>query len=196
VDVADLGIRYVMERRRLRWHFFEIIGVYTTCVFFFQPLIVKGVTMTIVKAAARQKSTLSRIGVSLTFVLALGLSAPVFAQGQDAAKAPPTIGLPNVPTTKILAIGRLTPTATPKAVQAILPQEVRDTVQLYLSGKIDQWYVRKDQASVVFILNMTNASDVRSMLASLPLGRANLMEFDLIPLGPLAPLAALESVSK
>jgi hypothetical protein len=87
----------------------------------------------------------------------------------------------------------LTSTATPAAMNAVLPQEVRETVKLYLEGKIDQWYVRKDAASVVFILNITDVNEARRTLAQLPLGRANLMEFDLIPLGPLSPLAALGS---
>jgi hypothetical protein len=76
-------------------------------------------------------------------------------------------------------------------MKEVLPQEVRDTVKLYLEGKIEQWYVRKDEASVVFILNITDVNEARRTLAQLPLGRANLMEFDLIPLGPLSPLAAL-----
>lgn len=91
----------------------------------------------------------------------------------------------------MLAIGRLTPGTTPRELGAVLPEEVRDTVKLYLSGKIDQWYVRKDQTGVVFILNITDADEARRTLAQLPLGRAKLMEFDLIPLGPLSPLAAL-----
>jgi hypothetical protein len=93
--------------------------------------------------------------------------------------------------TKILAIGRLTSKSTPGAVSAVLPEEVRDTVKLYLAGKIDQWYVRKDQAAVVFVLNIADVKEAREALAQLPLGRANLMEFDLIPLGPLSPLAML-----
>jgi hypothetical protein len=128
------------------------------------------------------------LAVTLTFV------APAFSFAQAAlepAQASASLGLPGVPTTRILAIGRLTSRSTPGAIGAVLPQEVRDTVKLYLEGKIDQWYVRKDQASVVFILNITDLNEARSTLAQLPLGRADLMEFDLIPLGPLSPLAAL-----
>lgn len=124
----------------------------------------------------------------------LTLSVPAFSFAQAApelAQASASLGLPDVPTTRILAIGRLTSTSTPGAIGAVLPQEVRDTVKLYLEGKIEQWYVRKDQASVVFILNITDVNEARRTLAQLPLGRADLMEFDLIPLGPLSPLAAL-----
>lgn len=123
----------------------------------------------------------------------LTLSMPAFSsvQAAEPAQTPASVGLPDVPTTRILAIGRLTSKSTPGAIGAVLPQEVRDTVKLYLGGKIEQWYVRKDQASVVFILNITDVNEARRTLAQLPLGRADLMEFDLIPLGPLSPLAAL-----
>ncbi|CAN7702439.1 hypothetical protein [Caballeronia sp. 15711] len=132
--------------------------------------------------------------VTAALAVTLALAAPAFSFAQaplEPAQASAALGLPNVPTTRILAIGRLTSKSTPDAVGAVLPQEVRDTVKLYLEGKIDQWYVRKDQASVVFILNMTDVNEARNTLAQLPLGRADLMEFDLIPLGPLSPLAAL-----
>ena len=44
----------------------------------------------------------------------------------------------STPTTKILAIGTINPGVDPAKVFAILPNEVRDTVDLYLNGKIDQ----------------------------------------------------------
>ena len=72
-----------------------------------------------------------------------------------------------------------------------MQQEVRDTVRLYLSGKIDQWFVRRDQNGVVFLLNVSSLAEARTMLEKLPLGEAKLMEFDLIPLGPLSPLGLL-----
>jgi hypothetical protein len=44
----------------------------------------------------------------------------------------------STPTTKILAIGTINPGVDPAKVFAILPNEVRDTVDLYLNGKIDR----------------------------------------------------------
>ena len=43
----------------------------------------------------------------------------------------------STPTTKILAIGTINPGVDSAKVFAILPNEVRDTVDLYLNGKID-----------------------------------------------------------
>ncbi len=46
------------------------------------------------------------------------------------------------PTTKILAIGTINPGFEQSQVFAVLPEEVRETVDLYLDGKIEQWYSR------------------------------------------------------
>jgi hypothetical protein len=97
-----------------------------------------------------------------------------------------------VPTTKVLAIGHITGGAPdPQAMRAIMPNEVRDTVNLYLAGKLDQWFVRQDTNGVVFLLNATSVADATEMLSKLPLVKAKRMEFDLIPLGPLSPLRYL-----
>jgi hypothetical protein len=47
----------------------------------------------------------------------------------------------------------------------------------------------------VFILNLTDPKQAHDLLDKLPLGQAGLMEFQLIPLGPLSPLRALLSES-
>ena len=106
------------------------------------------------------------------------------------AQAPSTTlpGMSTVPTTKILAIGSLTGKGTPADATAIMPQEVPATVRLYLAGKIDSWYVRKDTRGVVFLMNVSTVEEAHDLLEKLPLGVAGLMKFDLIPIGPLSPL--------
>ena len=114
-----------------------------------------------------------------------------FGVGSAVAQSPTANIIPNVPTTKVLAIGHLTSAATPTALAPMMGSEVPETVKLYLAGKIDQWYSRKDQRGVVFVMNVTSVEEAHTLLEKLPLGVAGLMEFDLIPLGPLAPLSAL-----
>jgi hypothetical protein len=80
-------------------------------------------------------------------------------------------------------------------VRSILPTEVRETVKLYLDGKIDQWFSLQDRNGVVFILNLNDPAAAHDMLEKLPLGQAHLMSFDLIPLGPLNPLRQLQVIS-
>ncbi len=55
---------------------------------------------------------------------------------------------------------------------AILPTEVRETVKLYLDGKIDQWFSLQGRPGVVFILNVTDAAAAHEMLEKLPLGQS------------------------
>src|SRR5215831_2108820 len=97
----------------------------------------------------------------------------------------------STPTTKILAIGTINPGVEPEKVFAMLPEEVRDTANLYLDVEIDQWYSQQNGKGVVFILNVTDPAAAHEMLEKLPLGQAHLMSFELIPLGPLAPLRQL-----
>jgi hypothetical protein len=99
--------------------------------------------------------------------------------------------LPQVPTTKIIAIGSITPGTTQEAISAVLPQEVKETVQLHLDGKIEQWNVRNDKLGVVFVLNMTNVDEAKAIFAKMPLDRAGLISFEFIPVGPLSPLSLL-----
>ncbi len=119
---------------------------------------------------------------SAFFTLALLLPA-----GTMTAQQPQ---LQDVPTTRVLAIGKL---SGPRdaAWRDTMPKEVRDTVGLYLEGKIDQWYVRKDGQGVVFLMNVSTVEEAHALLEKLPLGQAHIMSFDLIPLGPLTPLRFL-----
>ena len=98
---------------------------------------------------------------------------------------------PPTPTTRILAIGTVPAGVDQANVRAILPNEVRETVALYLAGKIDQWYSLQGRMGVAFILNVTDMSAAHEMLEKLPLGQAHLMSFELIPLAPLNPLRQL-----
>jgi len=121
---------------------------------------------------------------ALVLAAALALITPAAASAQP---APPA----SVPTTRIVAIGTVTPAADLAQVQAILPREVRATAELYLAGKIDQWFSMTGRRGVVFVLNETDPAAARAMLEALPLGQAHLMTFELIPVGPLGPLRQL-----
>jgi hypothetical protein len=125
--------------------------------------------------------TLVRLA-SLCFLL-----LPLVCVAQPPAPPP----LPPVPSTKILAIGRLNAPPTPEQFKLLSSQEVPETVRLYLAGKIDQWYSINNGNGVVLLLNMSTVEEAHSLLKALPLGKAKLMTFQLIPLGPLRPLALM-----
>lgn len=124
------------------------------------------------------------LGACLILIVSLLGLGPGYAQSAPA----PT------PTTKILAIGTLNPGIDPAKAFAILPHEVHDTVDLYLNGKIEQWYSLSEKRGVVFILNLTDVNAARELLEKLPLGQAHLMSFELIPIGPLSPLRQLQGM--
>jgi hypothetical protein len=65
----------------------------------------------------------------------LALTAALLPATMTAQTAPST---PTVSTTKILAIGSLTAPISSEEMKTIMPNEVRETVDLYLEGKIDQ----------------------------------------------------------
>jgi hypothetical protein len=90
----------------------------------------------------------------------------------------------------ILAIGSTVP-LSPDDVSRIMPREIRETVALYLDGKISHWWSRRDAGGVVFVLNSSSVEEAAEMLATLPLGVAKKISFQLIPLGPLAPMRIL-----
>lgn len=100
-------------------------------------------------------------------------------------------GVPPVATTKVLAIGTADAPLTADQEKNIMPREVPDTVRLYLSGMIEQWFVRTDGKGVVFILDARSTDEAKAALDQLPLARAKLLRFDYTALGPLSPLALL-----
>lgn len=98
----------------------------------------------------------------------------------------------SAPITKILAIGRWTEKGLNKAARfPVMVKEVPATVNLYLTGVIEQWYIKPDLSGVIFIMNLNNADAAHDLLEKLPLGVAGMMAFDFIALGPITPLRFL-----
>ena len=91
---------------------------------------------------------------------------------------------------KVMAIGTLKP-LTPEQRQMYLPKEVPATLQLYLDGKMEQFWLRDNEAGVIFLMTVNSVEEADGLLKALPLGRANLLTFELMPIGPLTPLGML-----
>ena len=91
---------------------------------------------------------------------------------------------------KIMAIGTLKP-LTDEQRKTYLPEEVPATLQLYLDGKMEQFWLRDGEAGVIFLMTVESIAEADTLLKGLPLGQANLLTFDLFPVGPLAPLGML-----
>jgi hypothetical protein len=76
-------------------------------------------------------------------------------------------------------------------ITQVLDTEVRETVKLYLDGKIGQWYARGDGRGVVFLMDCATVDEAKAILDTLPLIKGNLASFEYMPLGPLTPLRLL-----
>src|SRR5580704_6805174 len=114
--------------------------------------------------------------VALAAVLAVA-SIPAAAQ----APAP-------TPTTQVLATLSVNADVVRTELMKTMPEEVRQTVKLYLDGKIQQWYSRSDGRGVVFIVNATSVADAKASLEQLPLVKGHFAAFEYVALGPLSPL--------
>jgi hypothetical protein len=117
----------------------------------------------------------------------LALSAVLlFAAAPLSAQAPAS-----TPATQVLTSLTVKADIDRGQLMKVMPDEVRETLKLYLDGKIQQWYSRSDGRGVVFILNCTTAAEAKAITDRLPLSKANLATFEYTPLGPLAPLRML-----
>jgi len=92
---------------------------------------------------------------------------------------------------QILAMDRILPGTTEDKVKALLNDEVRALVNLYLGGKIRQWYFRQDRPGAILILEVSSLEEAEKLVADLPLTRTGLLAYDLIPIGPYIPLATM-----
>lgn len=92
---------------------------------------------------------------------------------------------------KVFAIGSLSQPLTPEQRQQIMPKEVPDTLKLYLDGKIEQFWFSQELPGVIFLMNVDSVEEARAEVDALPLTATKLMTFNLIPVGPLAPLGLL-----
>src|SRR4029077_15196851 len=115
------------------------------------------------------------------------LSAALLMSASAAAQPAPALP----PITAVLATLTVKPGIDSDALVRTMPDEVRDTVKLYLDGRIQQWFARGDGRGVVFILNAKSVEEAKAATDSLPLIKAGLASFEFMPLGPLTPLRYL-----
>ena len=76
-------------------------------------------------------------------------------------------------------------------IMAVMPKEIRATVQLYLNGRIREWYSRGDGRGAVFLLDTRDVAEAHAVMERLPLAKENIMDHEYIAVGPLLPLRLL-----
>jgi hypothetical protein len=134
-------------------------------------------------AETRTMKALSNVVFALTLTLIGATSMTNSAVAQAQASSPTTTG--------VLVILTAKAGVTREQVMAVMPAEIRETVQLYLNGKIREWYSRGDGRGAVFLLDTKDVAEAHTIMDSLPLGKENLLDHEYIAVGPLLPLRLL-----
>ena len=111
---------------------------------------------------------------------------PVASEAQSGAS-----GAALTKTTEVMVILTVKQAVTRQQIMAVMPSEIRETVKLYLDGKIRQWYSRGDGKGVVFLVEAKTEDEARTIMETLPLAKEHLMDHQYIPVGPLMPLLGL-----
>ena len=92
---------------------------------------------------------------------------------------------------KILAVASIVKPMSPEQRQRIMPHEVPATLKLYLDGKIEQFWFRQDKPGVIFLMDAETIDEARAAVESLPLTADGFANYELMHVGPLAPLRLL-----
>jgi hypothetical protein len=121
------------------------------------------------------------VALTLTVGGAVAMTEPSIAQTQSASSA----------TTGVLVILTVKANVTRDQVMAVMPTEVRQTVQLYIGGKIREWFSRADGRGAVFLLDTKDVTEAHAIMDGLPLAKQNLIDHEYIAVGPLLPLGLL-----
>jgi hypothetical protein len=121
------------------------------------------------------------LALTLALIGVTSMAHPSLAQAQAASPA----------TTGVMVILTVKEGVTRDQVMAVMPVEIRQTVQLYLNGKIREWYSRGDGRGVVLLLDARDVAEAHAVMEGLPLAKQNLMDHEYIAVGPLMPLRLL-----
>jgi len=119
------------------------------------------------------------VALTLTLIGAASMSNPSAAQTVTPA------------TTGVIVILTVKAGVAREQVMAVMPAEIRQTVQLYLNGKIREWFSRADGRGAVFLLDTKDVPEAEAIMEGLPLAKQHLMDHQYIAIGPLLPLRLL-----
>jgi len=124
------------------------------------------------------------LALALTLTGTLAMTEASTAQTQQPQSASPVA-------TGVMVILTAKAGVTREQVMAVMPMEVRQTVQLYVGGKIREWFSRDDGRGAVFLLDTKDVAEAHAIMEELPLAKQGLVDHDYIAVGPLLPLRLL-----
>jgi hypothetical protein len=143
-----------------------------------KPLMAAAVPAGIIAPGAIRNVALA---LALTLAVATSIADPSLAQEQASSPA----------TTGVMVIVTVKAGVTREQVMATMPAEIQQTVQLYLDGKIREWYSRSDGRGVIFLLDTKDVAEAHAIMDGLPLSKRALVDDEFIAVGPLMPLRML-----
>jgi muconolactone delta-isomerase len=94
---------------------------------------------------------------------------------------------------KIMAIEKELPGATSEQFQMHLDDEALEVWRLYQAGVIRELYFRADHNTAVLVLECEDVTQAETLLTALPLVKAGLISFEVLPLQPYPGFARLFS---
>jgi hypothetical protein len=127
--------------------------------------------------------------LTLTLTGAISMTSSSVAQAQVQAQAQAQALSPT--TTGVIVILTVKAGVTREQVMAVMPVEIRETVQLYLNGKIREWFSRGDGRGAIFLLDTTDVAEAQAIMDGLPLAKEDVVDHEYIAVGPLLPLRLL-----
>jgi hypothetical protein len=101
-----------------------------------------------------------------------------------------SVGAQAADTSKFLAVGTYAESAAVPEASLARSQE-QETMKLYLNGKVEQFWFRKDGKGVVLLMATDSQYEAASLLRGLPFAKANTIRFEVLPVGPMMPFVRL-----
>jgi hypothetical protein len=92
---------------------------------------------------------------------------------------------------RILALESASPASSPQAFAALAREEAAALWALVQSGVVRDTWFRSDRTDAVLLLECQDLEEARTHLATLPMVRAGLIDFELIGLRPYPGFARL-----
>jgi hypothetical protein len=92
---------------------------------------------------------------------------------------------------KVFAIGTIIRALSDEEREQVMRKEVPHTLQLYLDGKIEQFWFRHDKLGVVFLMNAETIEQAKAVTDAMPLVAGGYAAYEFMQVGPLVPLGRL-----
>ena len=124
-------------------------------------------------------------------MILLSLSVLLFGAGLHGQTQAAAASAPAAPVTEVMVMASVKPGVAVADVMKLVPEEVRGVSQLYMDGKIEQWYTRGDGKGQIFFLRAKSVDEATAIFAELPMVKAGYVAVDYIPVGPYSPVRLL-----